>query len=156
MNARADANVSTSYPETLSRRVSPRRTAPSSSTTTTLTLGSVTPGGRDGGHRKVERGTSGRVVLPPDDAVVGSDDRSADGEAHAHARRLRREEGFEEPVMGACAQAGSTVLHADVHRVQLGVPRVHDHGASSAGGFGHRVHPVEQEVHDDLLELHAV
>ena len=43
-----------------------------------------------------------------------------------------------------------------MHRLDLCVPRSHDDRALSSRGLGHRLDRIEQEIEDDLLELHAI
>jgi hypothetical protein len=84
------------------------------------------------------------------------DDRAADGQADAHAAALGRVEGLEEAVHAPRVEAHPRILHGQPRAIafaSLGpdhqLPRTVLDGA-------HRLRGVQEQVQDDLLELHAV
>src|SRR5690606_35337994 len=88
----------------------------------------------------------------PQAAIVGADDRAADGQAHPDAVILGGKEGFEDRFGIGDAVPGVADLDRDV----VTVGGAADPQLPLRGTIGHRVPGVDDQVEDDLLELHAV
>src|SRR5215470_2916711 len=92
------------------------------------------------------------IVLGPQPAAVGLDDRTADGQPHAHPVLFRREEGFEYLVRKVDAPA--TIAYFGLYRIPH--PADPDLEDLVTGRSVHRIHAVADEVDQNLLNLDAV
>src|SRR5207253_2315758 len=104
----------------------------------------------DGRQDKVEYHAMRVTGRNPDAAFVSLDDRTADGEAHAHPIRLGRVERLEDPIHGVLVHSYPGIRNrypgtiAAVGRPQMQHPRPRLDRA-------HRVDRVDGEVEYDLL-----
>ena len=81
------------------------------------------------------------------------DDRTTDSKAHAHPFLFRREKGFEYSVQ--VFNAASAIADLDLDSVIVWPVHTHPHDFVALQGV-HCVHPVPNEVDQDLLDLDAI
>src|SRR5947208_5012692 len=106
-------------------------------------------------HDEVKRRAPAVVRGGPQPPAVGGDDRSADGEPHAHALGLGRIEGLEELVEGLRGETDAGI--PDRHAHALGVPAGgDDHVARAVVHSARGVDGVDDEVEDHLLRLDSI
>ena len=96
------------------------------------------------------------LVLCPEPPAVRLDDRAGDRQAHAHAVRLGGEERVEDPRERAGGDAGAGVAHGDLDGLRAVEPRGHADAPIVRARAVERVHAVENEVEQHLLQMHAV
>ena len=119
-------------------------------------------GGGAGGEAEGEGGALAETAFGAEAAVVGFDDVSADGEAEAGAAEARGigaglggEEGFEDAPEVGGGDADAVVGDADFGEAAGGVLGDADLDDAASGG-GHGLSGVDDEVHQDLLDLGGV
>src|SRR5256884_8105077 len=106
-------------------------------------------------HGEAQRPAAAVVGWAPRPPAVGGDDRSADGEPHAHALGLGRIEGLEELVEGLRGETDAGI--PDRHAHALGVPAGgDDHVARAVVHSARGVDGVDDEVEDHLLRLDSI
>ena len=107
-------------------------------------------------QREMEGCSEIGIVLAPDNAAIGFDQRPRDGQSEAEALLLRREERIEDLLLQVHRDAVSAIAHGydDLTR------RIHacsDLKPSLVlGQRRHRLHAVEEQVEQYLLHVDAV
>src|SRR3954466_7734595 len=100
------------------------------------------------------RATAGGADCPQPTAVRFND-RAADAQPHPGAVRLRGEERFEYPVRELGEKSGAIVADRD-DDLRVVRPLRLDHYLSRPVHVFHGIDAVDDEVHDDLLQLYAI
>jgi hypothetical protein len=84
------------------------------------------------------------------------DNRPADRQPHAHAIRLRREEGVEQAADMFRLDSGAAILHRDEYLIGPFLARSYPQLAMAVCHHTHGLDAVHQKIHYDLLQLDAV
>src|SRR5262249_49147712 len=97
-----------------------------------------------------------RIVFYRDLSAVTLDDRPGNGKADSESGRLGRDEGIEYARQNLDGDARAPVHHGDFNAIVACPSRLDPHPAL-AGLLGrHRVHRVDDQVEEQLQELHAI
>src|ERR1700726_2701716 len=105
---------------------------------------------------ELKRGTVGYVCRGPQPSTMCFDDRSADRQPHAHAIRLRREEGVEQPADMFRLDSDTGILHRDQYLIGPVLARSYAQFATTVCHRTHGLNAVHQKIHYNLLQLDAV
>src|SRR4051794_20584256 len=84
------------------------------------------------------------------------DDRSADAQSHAHSAVLGREEAVEQAREVLRLYAGATVLDRAAQGGKIGPDRADGDVAVRTSGLRYRLHGVDSQIDDHLLQQGAV
>ena len=98
----------------------------------------------------------GAKAFGVDAAAMRFDDGPADRQSHAHAGLLGREKAFEQPAGMFGGDAGTVVLHGAAQGRGVLCGGGDDDPAMVASRLRHRLHGVDGQIDDHLLELGAV
>jgi hypothetical protein len=112
---------------------------------------------RGSGSRKLDA-EGGAVACPAhrgDRASVRLDDGASDRQPEPHSLLLRAEKRLEDLRQVLRVDARAAVVHADDDRMRIGLQRERD-GATVVRQRAHRVHRVEHQVDQHLLQLHRI
>src|SRR5205823_8225063 len=89
-------------------------------------------------------------------SAMGFEYRSADGEPHAHAVRLRRVEWAEQPGQILRVYSCARILYGHEHLIGPALLRTDQQYAVAAGDRRHGLHAIHQEIDDHLLQLDSI
>lgn len=96
------------------------------------------------------------VVRRPYAAAMDLDDRAAYRQAHAHAIRLRCEEGVEQLTDVLRADADAGIVDLNQYLIEIVLPRTDQKLAGSIVDRGHGLNSVYEQVQDHLLKLDPI
>src|SRR5690606_37879699 len=113
-------------------------------------------GGRDNGQLDRERCAAQRVVLGAYAPAVCGDDQAHQREAEPHPVRLRRVERVVEPCEDLRREAAACVRYARLDGRCIGRTRADVDAASTVRRVEHRLHAVQNQVQEDLLQLDTI
>src|SRR3982751_5218485 len=112
-------------------------------------------GGGFAGNQEGKRGARAVVWSCPQPAAMRLDDRTADAKPHAGAVRLRREERVEDLLRDVRLKPDARVT--DGNKNLLVLSWLHrDQDLSRAIDVLHRFDAIDEQIHRDLLQLHAI
>jgi hypothetical protein len=106
------------------------------------------------GQRKAKRGSGTIAALRPEMPIMQFNDGTADGQAHTHSVLLGGEKGLEDAIR--MLQARTAILHFDADGAGIMQPGAQDQSSPASGDGIHRVHAVDAQIDQDLLNLHPV
>lgn len=86
-------------------------------------------------------------------STTGPERGAANGEAHAHACRLRREERRKQLLLRIRCYAGPAVAHGDANMIRILLLDPHGDGALAGAGCVHRLDCIGDKVDQYLLQL---
>ena len=92
----------------------------------------------------------------PEPSPVSLNDRAADRQAHTHALRLGRVEGFKEAWEALRRQPRPGIPHTDAHAFRLIGFRTDLQFATAVTVAAHRLDGVDDQVDHHLLNLHPI
>ena len=96
------------------------------------------------------------IVLRPDAPVMGGNDGLRDRQPEPHAFDARGEERLEQTPQVAGRDAAAAILHRDVDAA-IAIDSVRtDRRRDPSGDILHRVHSIDDQVQQDLLQLRPV
>jgi hypothetical protein len=97
-----------------------------------------------------------RVVFGPKAPAVGFDNRPTNGKSHAEPFALGSIERLENPSELVTRQTGAMISDRNLNRAGAVCLRPHFDVAFRCNRFLHRVKGVNQQIEDNLLQLHSV
>src|SRR3954447_10989762 len=98
----------------------------------------------------------GRLAVGPNDPVVRFDDRPGDRQAQTHAALLGRKETVEQTRQVLRIDAGAAVFDDAAYRLRIDLPRANGYAPLRDFQLGHGLYCIDDEVHDNLLQLGTV
>jgi len=96
------------------------------------------------------------MVFDPESAGVRLDDAARDGEAQAHAVRFRGEERFKYVGQLLLRDARAGIPHTYLDLLTFDAPGLHDEPSGLGRLLAHRVHGVEEQIQEHLLQLDPI
>ena len=84
------------------------------------------------------------------------DDRSADGEPHAHAVGFRREEGLEDAISGRRIHSRTRILDRNKHAARFGTFRRYRQYLRAIHDRAHGFNAVHDQIEHNLLQLNPI
>src|SRR5258708_9200955 len=109
-----------------------------------------------GRHRELKAGAAGHVRARPQSAAVRFDDRTADGQAQAHALGLGGVERLEQAVQTLRIQSRAGIPQTDEYAVRSISARADQQLPRPLADAAHRLDGVDDQVENHLLQLDPI
>ena len=110
---------------------------------------------RVGGHGELKDSAAWRIRAGPQSSTMRFDDGSRNRQSHPQAVRFGGVKGFEDTLRILCWQPRPRILHRDEH-VKPSTRATDQHFSRPIGNGAHRLHGVDDQIKDDLLEFNPV